>query len=143
MEASRLGACEGVVVVLDTSVILDIARGLIPISSIGDVVNSFYKLVIPSSVIDELTRIAESRGLKSRIARRALELLAHSNVSMLSGGGNVDEDIVSIALTLKSTCRVIVATNDRILRKRLRELGVPTMYYRRARGGLELEWYPL
>jgi len=57
--------------------------------------------------------------------------------------GGADDAIVALALNLKGSCRVVVATNDRSLRRRLRGLGVPTMYYRRARGGLEVDWHPL
>jgi Uncharacterized proteins of PilT N-term./Vapc superfamily len=142
MEADRLGGCKGLVVVLDTSVVLDIARGVIPLSSIDDALLSSYKLVTLKGVLEELSRIASGGGLRSRIARRALNLVEEVGVIVLDEAtGRVDDALVSVALSLKGRCRVIVATNDRALRRRLRRVGVPTMYYRRARGGLEVEWY--
>ena len=144
MEADRLGGCKGLVVILDTSIVLDIARGVIPLSSIGDVLSSSYKLVTLRGVLEELSRIAGGGGLRSRIARRALNLVEEVGVVVLDEGvGGVDDALVALALSLKGKCRVIVATNDRALRRRLRREGVPTMYYRRARGGLEVEWHPV
>ncbi|MFZ8793996.1 MAG: hypothetical protein ACO2O2_08970 [Acidilobaceae archaeon] len=143
MEADRLGGCGSVIVVLDTSVVLDIAMGLIPLSSIGDVLSAGYKLVVPSGVLEELSRIAGGRGLKARVARRALSLIGEAGMVVYDVPGGADDAIVALALNLKGSCRVVVATNDRSLRRRLRGLGVPTMYYRRARGGLEVDWHPL
>jgi rRNA-processing protein FCF1 len=144
MEADRLGGCEGLIVVLDTSIVLDIARGTIPLSSIDGVIAGSYKLVTVKGVLEELSRIAEGGGLRSRIARRALNLVEKVGVVVLGEvEGGVDDAIVALALSLKSRCRVIVATNDRVLRRRLRRIGVPTMYYRRARGGLEVDWHPV
>jgi RNA polymerase subunit RPABC4/transcription elongation factor Spt4 len=88
--------------------------------------------------------VTEGGGLRSRIARRALNLVEEVGVVVLGEvEGGVDDVIVALALSLKSRCRVIVATNDRVLRRRLRRIGVPTMYYRRARGGLEVDWHPV
>ncbi len=144
MEVNRLGGCNSVIVVLDTSIIIDIARGIIPVSSIGDVIAGAFKMIVPRGVLEELSRIAESRGLKSKIARRALKLVEEVGVIIVEEfPGEADDAITALALSLKSLCRVIVATNDRILRRRLREAGIPTMYYRRARGGLEVDWYPV
>lgn len=142
MEASRLGDCGSLVVILDTSILMDIVSGIIPLTSINHTVDKAYKLIVPSSVVNELRRIAEGRNQKSKRAKRALELLSTMNITIYEDNlEKADEAIVSTALSLKGTCEVIVATNDRGLRRRLRSLGIPTMYYRRARGGLEVEWY--
>ena len=36
--------------------------------------------------------------------------------------------------------RIYVATSDRILRRRLRLHGIPSIYYRESSGRLEVEW---
>ncbi len=144
MEANRLGGCDSIIIILDTSIALDIARGIIPLSSLGEVVIATYKLVTPRGVLEELSRIAGGKGLRARVARRALSILEEVGVVVLDElPSNVDDAIMALALSLKGKCRVIVATNDKALRRRLRDVGVPTMYYRKARGGLEIDWYPL
>jgi len=143
VEASWLGGCSRLVVILDTSMLLDIARGLIPLSSISEAVELAYELVVPSSVLRELEGISRSSGVKSRYARRALELLEVAGVKVYDDRlSDADEAIVELALNLKGKCSVVVATNDKALRRRLRSLDIPTAYYRRARGGLEVEWLP-
>lgn len=50
--------------------------------------------------------------------------------------GSADDALVALAL---NDAGLIVATADNELRRRLRELGLPNIYYRRSKHGLMLE----
>ncbi|MEM0490956.1 MAG: PIN domain-containing protein [Acidilobaceae archaeon] len=144
MEANRVGHCRSLILILDSNMLIYIAKGLIPLSSLGDILESIYKLVVPSRVIEELKSISMRGGLEGKYARKALELLNNINVEVaLVDSNRADDAIVDLALKFKSECRVVVATSDRELRSRLKSLSIPTLYYRVSRGSVELEWLPL
>ncbi len=54
----------------------------------------------------------------------------------VDGAGSADDALLLLALRSPDT---IVATADNELRRRLREHGLPNIYYRRSRHGLMLE----
>jgi rRNA-processing protein FCF1 len=87
------------------------------------------RLVIPQPVLDEVQRIAAQGSPKARRkARFVLErLTGYGTVnSSLALSGPVDEMI----LRLSKEKGVPVATNDRSLRRKLRDINIPVVYVR-------------
>ena len=136
-----------IVVLLDSNFLMYMASGMITPSMILDAIEHKYTLATLTCVISELSRVeATSPQLKyRRLASRALELIKELGVTIIDvraeGLAAVDDVIVETAKALKSRgCRVVVGSNDRDLRRRLRRLGIPTMYYRESEGILEVDF---
>ncbi|MCE4603569.1 MAG: hypothetical protein F7B20_01215 [Aeropyrum sp.] len=134
-----------VVVLLDTNTLLLIAKGLIAPSMIFEAINSSYRLATTGRIVEELKTLCTSgRGrLIKRRACYALELLNKLGVKVIDIESPIDADdsLVEASLVLKSSGhRVYVATSDKSLRRRLRSIGVPTIYLRRSSGRLEADW---
>ncbi len=91
-----------------------------------------YELMVPSSVLSELQRLARTDGK----ARAALEMAARYATVQVTGTG--DEAILRTAKERDAA----VLTNDRRLRERLREAGRPVIFLR-GRSKLEAEGIPL
>ncbi len=130
---------------LDTNFLLMMARGLVAPSLIGDALKVSYTLATSSAVVEELERLASRGDLRAREASFALSLLERLGVMVIrSAERSADKSLVDIATRLKGEgARVAVATSDRELRRRLREAGVATLYYREEGSIVELEWEPL
>ena len=96
--------------------------------------------VIPAPVLGELKKLAASSqaGLhRRRAARLALEALQRHGCRVVETTANrADEALIELSTADKE---LIVATADNELRRRLRELGLPNIYYRRSKHGLMLE----
>ena len=144
-----MGLREGVrpILILDTNFIMYIADGSIPLSMLYEALPYSMQLAIVGSTIDELKRLSTTAPRLSdrKKARRALDILGRIKAAILdSPTGSVDDDIVMAALALKSEGRrVIVATGDRELRRRLRSHGIPTLYPRGPEMMPRVDWEPL
>ncbi|MFP3161961.1 MAG: PIN domain-containing protein [Acidilobus sp.] len=147
MEADRLGASQGVKVkvVVDTNFLLMMAQGVIAPSSLNDAINASYELVTTDAVVKELETMSKREDLLAREAEFALKLLERLGVQVLRvKAGNADESILTLAKELvQNGDRVVVATNDKNLRRSVRRLGVPTLYLREEGLRLEIDWNPL
>ncbi len=145
MEAGRLGHTKRIAL-LDTNTLIYMAQGLIPPSTLLEEAG-YPQLATTSKVVEELEKLAIlGKPSTRRAARAALSLLDRLGVKVLEwgGSGDADDSLEAAALQLKhSGAQVVVATSDRALRSRLRLHGIPTLYYRESRGGVELEWDPL
>jgi hypothetical protein len=147
VEADRLGASQGVKVkvVVDTNFLLMMAQGVIAPSSLNDAINASYELVTTDAVVKELETMSKREDLLAREAGFALKLLERLGVQVLRvNAGSADESILTLAKELvQSGDRVVVATNDKNLRRSVRRLGVPTLYLREEGLRLEIDWNPL
>ena len=147
MEADRLGASQGVKVkvVVDTNFLLMMAQGVIAPSSLNDAINASYELVTTDAVVKELETMSKREDLLAREAGFALKLLERLGVQVLRvKADSADESILTLAKELvQSGDRVVVATNDKNLRRSIRRLGVPTLYLREEGLRLEIDWNPL
>ncbi|MCG2881518.1 MAG: PIN domain-containing protein [Acidilobus sp.] len=132
-------------VVVDTNFLLMMAQGVIAPSSLNDAINASYELVTTDAVVKELETMSKREDLLAREAGFALKLLERLGVQVLRvKAGNADESILTLAKELvQSGDRVIVATNDKNLRRSVRRLGVPTLYLREEGLRLEIDWNPL
>lgn len=149
MEANRLGARQRITLLMDTNMVIALATGLIAPTHIIEALESSYSIIIPRSVLRELEKLEKTapRPTVSRAARRTIDFLSSRRIDYAVVESrvpdNVDDDIVALALDLKAKgARVVVATSDRGLRRRLRSHGVPTLYYRETEGLLEVDWLP-
>jgi len=147
VEADRLGASQGVKVkvVVDTNFLLMMAQGVIAPSSLNDAINASYELVTTDAVVKELETMSKREDLLAREAGFALKLLERLGVQVLRvKADSADESILTLAKELvQSGDRVVVATNDKNLRRSVRRLGVPTLYLREEGLRLEIDWNPL
>ena len=75
-----------------------------------------HSFLVPTGVIRELEGLSSGKGKEGAAARFALKLIRAKNPEEVESSGNVDDWIVEYA---KNT-GVIVATNDRALRGRLK-----------------------
>ena len=124
-------------VVFDTSILLLLYDGVDVFSWVEHVLDTVPECIVPSTVIRELEKLASSKRLhKRRAARLALQAVERKCRVLDVKENSVDDALVAIALR---DCEAIIATADNELRRRLRERGIPNIYYRRAKHGLELE----
>jgi len=132
-------------VVVDTNFLLLIARGVIAPSNLNDVINVSYELITTDAVVKELETMSKREDLLAREAGFALKLLERLGVQVLRvKAGSADESILTLAKELvQNGDRVVVATNDKNLRRSVRRLGVPTLYLREEGLRLEIDWNPL
>jgi Uncharacterized proteins of PilT N-term./Vapc superfamily len=132
-------------VVVDTNFLLTMAQGVIAPSSLNDAINASYELVTTDTVVKELEAMSKREDLLAREARFALKLLERLGVQVLRvKADSADESVLTLAKELvQSGDRVVVATNDKNLRRSVRRLGVPTLYLREEGLRLEIDWNPL
>jgi rRNA-processing protein FCF1 len=146
LEVNRLGICKRVKILVDTNFLMQLVEGVYAPSLIAEAVDYSYELVIPESVILELKQLSREAPLAStrRLALRTLNLLEMNKIPhkiATSLADNADDDLIALAKFIRTSgCRVVIATNDRELRRRARELGVPCLYYRENKGVLEVDW---
>lgn len=132
-------------VVVDTNFLLTMAQGVIAPSSLNDAINASYELITTDAVVKELEAMSKGGDLLAREAGFALKLLERLGVQVLRvKAGSADESILALAKELvQNGDRVVVATNDKNLRRSVRKLGVPTLYLREEGLRLEIDWNPL
>jgi rRNA-processing protein FCF1 len=126
-------------VVYDTSILMLLYDGVAVFDESGSLLLSNPECIIPRQVEDELKKLAESASSihRRRAARLALEAIRKRGCRVVEvDADNTDDAIIAI---VASDPEAIVATADNELRRRLREMGLPNIYYRRSRHGLMLE----
>ncbi len=108
------------------------------ISELNRILDVRFKILIPNVVLQELDVIErKARGKDLMAIRMAKKLAERFDVVEIGRFGErpIDDQILNFA-TMNE--RIIVCTNDRSLKKRLRENGVPVVYLR-SKKILELE----
>ena len=140
-----MGPRKRVAVVADTNFLMLIPQGLASPTLLLEALERSYEILVPSTVLEELRMLASAAPLAKtrRLARSVLSMLESGRlqVRIVEAEGDVDDSIVVVARRLSSSGDpVVVATNDRALRRRLRMLGIPTLYYRESEGRLEVDW---
>lgn len=87
-----------------------------------DLIGQDIEPIILDTTLEELERLAKSRGRRSSLAKLCLKFAKNMNVRK-SAGDDVDDQIINFAKNI----RCAVATNDMALKKRLRSLGTTTI----------------
>ncbi len=125
-------------VVFDTSILLLLYEGVPVFDEVSQLLSSKPQCIVPRPVLEELERMAKLPSPKrSRAARLALQAIRRWNCRIVdTASRSADDAILEI---VSSDCGAIAATADGELRRRLREKGLPNIYYRRSRHGLMVE----
>ncbi|MDD5096328.1 MAG: hypothetical protein PHC52_12415 [Syntrophales bacterium] len=120
--------------VLDTNfLLLPLQFGVNIFKQVEELMEAPHEFVVPSGVVGELKVIARGRGRDGSAARFALKLLDSIKARHVPSTGNVDDWIVEYAAKEGA----VVATNDMLLRNRLKKAGVKMIALRsRARLGV-------
>lgn len=119
---------------LDTNfLLLPLQFGVNIFKQVEELMEAPHEFVVPSGVVGELKVIARGRGRDGSAARFAMKLLESIKARHVPSNGNVDDWIVEYAVKEGA----VVATNDMLLRNRLKKAGVKMIALRsRARLGV-------
>jgi len=119
-------------VMIDTNFfLLPYQYGIDIFTEIERLITRKYKLLTTSRVIRELEDIQknpDSSGADKTGARIALQLIEKRDIHIIEDDSSVDDAIVRFAENNKPD--VIVCTNDRQLKRRLKKIGVKTINMR-------------
>ncbi len=139
MEAGRLGCSERLArVVYDTSVLMLLYDGVDVFEEAANALLSRPECVVTSRTVEELRRLASSRSArKRRAALLALREIERRGCRVVDSPGGTSDDAI-LAYLARDPCAV-AATADRELRRRIREMGLPHLFYKHDRRGLVLE----
>ena len=95
---------------------------------LDELLNQKVETVTPSPVYEEIKRIACGKSKLAKEAKLALKIAEKSEVFEVKLGPGESTDDLIVRLASEWGC--LVATNDRELRRRLRDLTVPVIYLR-------------
>ncbi len=126
-------------VILDTSFLFLPFEAKIDIKEeLMKMLNVKFDVYIPQCVLDEIKRIMNDprEGYKKRRMAKFIYEYVMKNFKILNVRGNVDDVLIDIGLKNEN---VIICTNDRMLRKKLKKYGIPTIYLHDYK--LELDGY--
>ncbi len=108
-------------VVLDTNFLLIPFRFRINIiRELDYLIETSHSYVISSRTLDELEKLGRSVGKDGMAARLALKMVQASGITVVKNAMHVDDWIAAYARENNA----IVCTNDRGLRKRLRDMDI-------------------
>lgn len=93
---------------------------------ISRIVEENYELITLSCIVNELKKIIKSKGKDAVAAKIALELIDKKNVKVIS----TDEKKVDNAIIKLADENTIIATNDRVLRKKIKDKNFKVLYLR-------------
>ena len=113
-------------VILDSSAIIMCFEFSIDLEKeLARILGSF-DIVVPSTVVKELDFLSkEGKGVKKIKAKASLKLIEKYEIIGVDGN-NADDSLIRLAKIING----IVVTNDKDLRKRLKEVFVPVVFLR-------------
>ena len=121
---------------LSINIILDSNFLFIPLEfridllkELENIVNRKIEVILLSPVYEELKKLSQKKGVAGKKAKMALKYANQYKLEYYNTDPNetVDDFLIRIAQELKG----LVATNDKILKTRLRERDIPVIYLRR------------
>ena len=112
-------------IVFDTNFLIDLIRFKIGFERIESLLEGKPGFFVLTSTINELKKISTRSSPVSRFAKIVLEIIPSKFEVIKSEGISFDKEIFEIL-----NDATIVATNDSELRKRLKTLGIKTIYLR-------------
>ncbi|HDD57481.1 MAG TPA: hypothetical protein ENF43_03075 [Thermoplasmatales archaeon] len=121
-----MGSYRSKYVILDTNMILSIFEQSIDLKN--SILNLIGKceIVVPRTVLKELYLLSvHGKGKRKINAQSAIDYVER-NFDIIENEGDTDTSLISLAKRLKA----VVATNDRELRKKLRENSIPVLFLR-------------
>ncbi|MCS7140175.1 MAG: hypothetical protein N3F04_03365 [Candidatus Nezhaarchaeota archaeon] len=125
-------------VLFDTNLLISmLERPVDVVSRVEELLEVKVEPVILRVQLQEIEKMARTKRLKiSQTARALLSLISNKFIIIESPDNKVDEAIVEVSKRES----LIVATNDRELRRKLRRSGVTTIYMK-SNGKFEVEGY--
>jgi len=113
------------VVVFDTNfLLLPELSGIDIFHETRKLVAEQHELATLSSVVAELERLREARSKRAVAANVALKLISNNNVKIYETKLPADQSLLDFALTHTG---VVVCTNDREVKRKLRENRIPVI----------------
>ena len=111
-------------VILDTNFLLTMVR--YKIHAINEIKNQIpVDFFVLSGIIDEMQGLSKEKKIKKEVAIITKILEANKVQGIKSQLPNVDDELVSLSK------EYVIATNDKELRKRIREFGGKTIYIKK------------
>lgn len=93
---------------------------------INRIMEEEYELIILDKIIEELEKITKSKGKDAAAAKIALGLIEVKNVKII----NTNEKKVDNAIVALADKDSIVATNDKVLKEKLKNKNIRIIYLR-------------
>lgn len=129
------------IAILDTSILLLIAQNLVKVEDVFPSMEGCTP-AIPIHVLNELKKLATKPTKKSRLALWILNNLIKKLSIIYEEVYDCKEDevdcaIIELAKKLSKAIRVVVLTADNDLKKKLVEIGVEVLWYRKAKNRLD------
>ncbi|MDD3492680.1 MAG: hypothetical protein PHZ19_04195 [Candidatus Thermoplasmatota archaeon] len=90
------------------------------------------RIIVPSSVVEEMELLASQDGTVGRAAKLGLSIIKKRGFRLMETQFKGDEGVLETALKMDGA----VVTNDRELKQRAKEMNLPIIY---PRGGNRLE----
>ena len=115
-------------IAIDTNMLLYITAHRVDV--FGEIRKMFPKVefIIPQSVAYELERIGKSNKTKAKQVNVATKLMELNDVKVMPLSGNADRDLMELAKQ-----GIIVATNDKELKKLIKGFGGKVIYLRKKK----------
>jgi len=124
MASNRLRGNSAKTVILDSNAILMLFEFSVDLESELTRLLGQYKIIIPSTIVEELIYLSKKgRGQKKINAKASLELIKEYNIYNIDTN-DADE---SVFLLAKKTNGIVV-TNDKELRKKLKEISIRVIF---------------
>jgi hypothetical protein len=112
-------------IIFDTNFLIDIFRFKVDLDQIKEIVGKTEFFVL-ENVKKEIETISKTKGRTGTYAKLSLKFLKQKNVKVLkSEEKNTDKALIEFAKK-----GYIIATNDRNLRKKIKELNLKIIYLR-------------
>ena len=126
-------------VLVDTNFLLIPGQfGVDIIGELNRILDVKFEIAVPNIVLDELNVIERKAKVRDLMAVRMAKMLVERfKVIEIGKFGEKPTDVQIYEFAVK-TPNVVVCTNDRLLKKKLRERGIPVVYLRQKKI-LELE----
>lgn len=114
-------------IILDTNMLLVPSQFKVDVfNEIKEIVEGEIAFIITNSIKRELEKISKSGSKDSPAAKVALDMIEKNDVEIVNAKGkNTDEEIVNLV-----DKNIIVATNDKLLQKKLKDKGTKIIYLR-------------
>jgi len=133
------GVSRDLVIVLDTNMLMLIASGVNVLEQIEEKLAVKPRYVVLKPVIIELEKLASSgRPGVSKKASFALEVVRRL-CEVVEADAVEEKGVDELIIEFAEKHRAVVATNDRELRRKLRERGIPEIYIREDGFRVEVE----
>lgn len=121
-------------VVLDTNALMIPYQSGINIEKELTRLLGICRIIVPSSVVEEMERLAGEDGGTGRAAKLGLSIIKKRGFRLMETESKGDDGVLETALKMDGA----VVTNDRELQERAREMNLPIIYPR-GENRLEME----